>query len=572
MALLFKFSIVVVSIFLLSSCNEDIVDKKEFGSPAGTPNGLHAKTYRVAYIVIDGAIGSVVGSEATDYNNMPFLASLTSKSLFTWNSIVSNETNDIAYYADLLTGVKSAKHKVLDNSMVGTNLSNYPLVFDRLKSKLNIRTALISSNSDLGLLSQNSTIDNKQLLSTDEEVIAAAKSEVIRDDSFFTFITLNNVDKVGKLSGYGPGNPAYIAALKKVDDQLKELVGTIESREKYNSEKWLIVITSNRGGDYVLSPNLNDGSLYSIPKRNSFVVLYNNQFKYKIVQKLDLSDPTYDGSAIRFSGSATTASIDAAQAAIYNIGNSATEEFTIQLKFKKHAIATNNPVIISKVNNTGNSEDGWSFIYDGNNGWRLKVKGKNIPDGSGEFVLNNWYTLTAKIYNDNGTRRVKLFRNGELKAENTLAASDLGTSTQSLKLGYGAAYGSGASHTITDVRIYNTALPDSYIAANYCSTAVYDTDVFWNNLIGYWPAIEGAGNVILDKSNSGRNFSVSGAIAWNSFSERSGSICPTAPQYLEASTISPLDAPLFIYNWLGVLGTNNFNLDSEVWAPNYSSN
>lgn len=560
----------VVALFVFTSCNKEIADKITFMSPDDVADKYSTKSYRVAYIVIDGAVGTVVANEATDYNKMPFLASMTNKGLFSWNSIAANETADITFYADMLTGVGKSKHQVTSNDLSGAALTTYPLIFDRLKKELNIRTAVLTSNPAVEALTVASTIDNKQVFSSDADVVREAKKELSREDAHFSLITLHNVDKVGQEAGYGPKSEAYLNALQTVDSQIKEMVNTIESRANYRSEKWLIVVASNRGGDYEIDPVLQDNSLYSVPFRNNFVLFYNNQFQYKIIQKVDLSDPTYDGSAIRYTGTNTSAVIEADQADIYNIGNTADKEFTIQMKIKFHALGSLNPTFFSKQNNTGNSDDGWSFIHNGGIGWRLKVKGTHVVDNE-VFRLNEWYTLTAKIYNDNGTRKAKLFRNGVLKIDGTVGTGQ-GSSTSTLKLGSGPTYGSNASHSITDVRIYNTALPDAYISANYCQTAVYDDDTYWNNLIGYWPAIEGSGNMIADKSRSKRHFNITGAAVWNAFSERSGSLCPTAPQDLAKATIRSVDAPILIYNWLGILGADKYNLDSKVWAPSYSNN
>lgn len=567
-----KFLYAVVALFVFTSCNKEIAEKITFVSPDDVADEYSTKSYRVAYIVIDGAVGTVVGGEATDYNKMPFLASMTNKGLFSWNSIAANETEDITFYADMLTGVDKNKHNVTSSDLSAAALETYPLVFDRLKTELNIRTAVLTSNPAVEILTAASTIDNKQVLSSDADVVLEAKKELSRADAHFALITLRNVDKVGQESGYGPKSEAYLDALHTVDGQIREIVNTIEARSNYGSEKWLIVVASNRGGDYEIDPILQDNSLYSVPVRNNFVLFYNNQFQYKIIQKVDLSDPTYDGSAIRYTSSNTSAVMDATDADIYNIGNTADKEFTIQLKIKVHALGTNNPAFLSKQGNTGNPDIGWSFIHSSGAGWRLKVQGTQITD-SEVFRLNEWYTLTAKIYNDNGTRKAKLFRNGVFKIEGTLSTAQ-GTSPSTLKLGYGASWtGDNAqSHSITDVRIYDTALPDAYIESNYCQTAVYDDDTYWDNLIGYWPAIEGSGNQIADKSKSRRHFNVTGAAVWNAFSERSGSLCPTAPQDLAKSTIRSVDAPILIYNWLGILGADKYNLDSKVWAPSYSNN
>lgn len=555
-----------------TSCNKEIDNKIQFASPDDIQGNYGEKSYRVAYIVIDGAVGSVVAAQATDYNKMPFLASMTNNSLFSWNSIASNSIEDITFYADLLTGVRKDKHKVTSMDLSGADLVTYPLVFDRLKKDLGIRTAVLTSNSTVEQLSAKSTVDNKQVLTSDDDVVREAKKELGRADANFVLVTLSGADKAGKASGYGPQSEVYLNALQTVDNQLKEIVNTIKGRSNYSSEQWLIVVASNRGGDYAIDPALNDGSLYSIPFRNNFVLFYNNKFQYKITERVDLSDPTYDGSAVRYTGATTSAAIEADKADIYNIGNTADKEFTIQMKMKVHALGTNNPAILSKMNNTGNSDDGWSFIHSGGKGWRLKVKGNQITDGE-EFALNQWYTLTAKIYNDNGIRKAKLFRNGVLKAEGTIGTVQ-GSSTVPLKLGYSDSwYGNQQqSQSITDVRIYDTALPDNYIGSSYCGTAVYSDNVYWNNLIGYWSAIEGKGNTLEDRSKSKRHFSVTGTVVWNPFSERSGSLCLTAPENLDMSTIRSVDAPVLIYNWLGILGTDKFNLDSKVWAPSYSNN
>lgn len=568
----YKLLCVAMALFGGTSCNKEIDNKIQFASTDDIQGNYGEKSYRVAYIVIDGAVGSVVATQATDYNKMPFLASMTDNSLFSWNSIASNVTDDITFYADLLTGVKKDKHKVISQDLSGSDLVTYPLLFDRLKKDLGIRTAVITSNSSVERLSVSSTIDNKQVLTSDDDVVREAKKELDRADANFALVTLSGADKAGKASGYGPQSEVYLNALQTVDNQLKEIVNTIKGRSNYSSEQWLIVVASNRGGDYAIDPALNDGSLYSIPFRNNFVLFHNNKFQYKITERVDLSDPTYDGSAIRYTGTANSAVIEASQADIYNLGNTADKEFTIQMKVKIHALGTNNPAFFSKQNNTGNADDGWSFIHNGGSGWRLKVKGAQIIDKD-VFALNQWYTLTAKIYNDNGIRKAKLFRNGVFKEEGEVGTVQ-GSSTMPLKLGYSSSWTGNQlqSHSITDVRIYNMALPDEYIGSSYCGTAVYSDDVYWDKLIGYWPAIEGKGNVLVDRSKSKRNFNVTGTVVWNPFSERSGSLCPTAPENLDMSTIRSVDAPVLIYNWLGMLGTDKFNLDSKVWAPSYSNN
>ena len=568
----FKVLLTGVITLFFSSCNKEIENKISFTDSNEVEKQYSEKSYRVAYIVIDGAVGTVVGSEATDFNSMPYLSELTQKSLFSWNSIAAENSDDISYYADLLTGVGQAKHKVTSDDLSTANLTKYPLIFDRIKSSTNLKTAVIanSNNGNIDKLTSSSSIDNKKLYNSDVQVVEEAKKELTSADTYFTLITLNNVDKVGKESGYGNSNALYLQALKTVDGQIKEIIQTIESRDTYSSEKWLVVITSNRGGEYELDPALDDGSLYADTKRNNFVLFYNKDFKYKIIQKTDLSDPVYEGAALRYTGTATKASLEAQAAESFNMGNTADKEYTVQLKIKVHKLGTNNPAIISKMNNTGNSENGWSFIYNGQLGWRFKIYGTQVIDADA-FNLNQWYTLTTTVYNDNGTRKAKVFRDGVLKATGTIGGAQ-GSSASPLNIGYSAAWGSDSDHTIADIRIFNTALPDDYVAANYCSTAIYDDNPYWDNLLGYWPALDGSGSELLDYSKNKKNLMVTGGIAWNSFSDRQGTLCPTAPQRMDLTTIRSMDAPLLIYSWLGLLGVEKFDLDSKVWSLNYSNN
>ena len=566
-------SSMIILINLLSSCNKEVDNKINFSAP--DDNKVYGvKSYRVAYIVLDGAVGVAVGKEANDFNKMPFLASMTNKSLFSWNSIAEDNAQDITYYADLLTGVRKDKHKVLSNNLSNANLQQYPLITDRLKNQLGSRTAVISANDDVKTLFENSNVDNKQFVVNDDEVVSAAKEELSKTESKFTLITLKHIEDVAKVSGYGPDNAEYVAALSKVDDHIKNIVNTIESRENYKDENWLVVVTSNRGGDYQIDPYLDDKSSYSIPKRNNFVLFYNKDFNYKVVQKLDLSDPSFDGSSVRFTGTSSTSakfSGDVTKSQKYNIGNASTKkELTIQVKLKVNTRGVNNPTIVSKTDIAGNGTVGWSLIYNGTSGWRLKIQTAEVTDPD-PLELDQWNTLTAKIYDNNGTRTVKLFKNGVLKRQGTIAASSDGNSPVPFIIGNTTNYGTIGSHEVVDVRIFDIALPDEYIASKYCSTAMYDNDPYWKNLLGYWPATEGTDKVFHDLTDHKNHLVLSnGTAAWNSFSVRSGTLCPTEPQFLDLSTIRSLDAPLMIYNWLGLLGVENYNLDSKEWSPKYS--
>lgn len=567
------------------SCNKSIENKLEFGlEPKDL--GLSANQFKIAYVVVEGAVGTIVGSEATDYGHMPNMAALSMNGVFSWNSVSSEHETLATDYADLLTGTEIEKHKVSDDQLNGNNLATYPTFFKRIKQYKGSRTALLTSNPLVPTLIEANSVDNNKVLSTDAEVLSATKDELSKDEATFVMATFSSVRQVGEQTGYGPDNDKYIQALAMFDDQLGEIRKTITNRKNYKNERWLIVVASTNGGKYTLNPALQDGSVFAIPERNNFVLMNNPEFSYKLVERMETVDPAWTSSAVRYSEANGSANLPAAQAALYNLGTGVDAgDYTIQLKLKVNEMngrngkagTAQNGVIFGKQNSAANFPAGWSITYNGGSGWRFignSSTGANYAIDGTAFDLDTWYTLTVKIYKDGNNRIVKMYRDGDLKSTNTTFAGRNLSSDSPLKLGYyEGAYGNngGFAHTIADVRIYKAAIPDDVIKAISCSTMAISTSPFYNDLIGYWPADDG-GAILKDKSKNKRNFELTGSYVWNSFSERGASLCPTLPERMDRYVVRTVDAPLMIYNWMNILEVGQFNLDAQSWSPAFSNN
>lgn len=560
----FRATLLFIMIGMLASCNKEITDRIDLDKEVPDLTLVKSQN-KVLYLVIEGGIGSVIAQEATDYGSLPTIGSLAEHSLLSWNS-VSSETEDmLTSYGELLTGVDGSK---LDPSEGGGIA--YPTVFDRIRKFSSLKTSFYSSNSLVfsTFLGSQPEVDRHNLASTDEQVYADLTEELAREDAGFVVGTFSSVRTAGENFGYGPDSDVYMSALQKIDGYIQGLLETLHKRPGYASEKWLIVLTSESGGEYALDPYLDDHSVYSETSRNNFVIFSHTGFKFKLVEKPNLTDPTYDGSAIRYSGSNARASIASEEADIFNLGTSG--DYTIQFRIKVHQLGSNNPAIISKQNNTGNADDGWSFIYNGQSGWRFKIKGTHAVDGAA-FELGQWYTLTARLWDDEGVRKVTVYTNGDSITTSTINNLQ-GSSSAPLNLGHSTAWGGGTpQHSIVDVRIYDTALPTDYIQTNYCKTFVSVSDPYFDSLIGYWPAIEGDGDILKDHSASKRDFKLTGTYTWNSFSERGATLCPGFPDGLEQLVIRSLDIPKFVYNWVGILDTYKFDLDSKGWLPVFNN-
>lgn len=557
-------SILLMPLFF--SCNKEFNNRLDIDDNADTTVHRAKDLTKVLYIIVDEAVGKTMIEQSQKDDLYPNLHAITKTSLFTGNA-VSSKSNDLATtYADMLTGVTEDKHQVTGGG--ANNLDDYPMFFSSLKHEnQSWRTAAFTTSSFLHdeLIKD---ADVNLLLQTDMEVKEATIEELKKPEASVVLAQFNGIKEAGNLHGFGPNVPEYLAAIKEFDTYLGDLITTYRARENYKSEKWLIVIASNKGGAYSLLSGEDDGSAFSDTERNSFVLFSNDRFALQYVQADNYKNLSYEGYAIRMN-SANNATIPSELADVYNIGTSG--DYTIQLRIKSHNKGTLNPAIISKQNNTGNADDGWAFIHNGGIGWRFKIKGDQFSSNT-KLELEKWTTLTAKVFMDGATRKVSMFTNGVLEHTNTITGQ--GSSTAPLRLGYSSSYqGGSVEQTVTDVRIYKTALPDAYIQNNYCSTIVRKDDVYYNDLIGYWPAIESnTRGTLEDLSKNKRDFILSNNDAWTSFSETDDNLCPTIPDDIEKTVPATVDIPLFIYRWMGVKNISNLALDGKVWVPTYLRN
>ncbi|WP_077439096.1 LamG-like jellyroll fold domain-containing protein [Sphingobacterium sp. CZ-UAM] len=566
---------------LSSSCNKNMEGKLEFGSEP-KDLGLTANQYKIAYIVVEGAVGTVVGNEATDYGSMPNMAALSLNGVFSWNSVSSENGTLATNYADLLTGTEVSKHRVKDDQLNGNNLAAYPTIFKRIKQYKPSRTALLTSNPLVSTIIESGSLDLNSVFSNDSEVLKAAKEELGKEDVGFMMATFSNVRITGDQSGYGPDNDKYIQALAQFDRQLGEIRKTIIARKNYKNERWLIVVASTNGGKYELNPALQDGSVFAIPERNNFVLMNNPEFSYKLVERMETVDPAWTSSAVTFVSNSTASNqiygqMSVADGKAFDIDK--TKEYTIGFKIKITEFGNLNTTLLGNRTSTSGGEAGWAFLTgtdaSENNlskgSFRFKVANTSIYF-SKKLATNTWYAVFARIYKEGDKQYATIYVDG-VAGETKEITNSNGIGAGRFQLGYGNGYiEKTQKQLMADVRFYNAALPVDYIKSNYCTTmSTAGSDAYYNNLIGYWPAND-RDNIIRDKTGNKRNFNLIGAFAYTSFSERAGNLCPTLPDNLERYVVRTVDAPLMIYNWMNIIEVGQFELDAQSWSPAFSNN
>jgi len=347
----FKAKLLGVCVFVIAlatSCNHGF-DKVVPGSPALLTN-VSYRTPKILYIIADGARGSSVRDGV-----IPTINSLLPNSIYSWNSLSSaSSTTDATAWADMITGVSVAKHNVTTEDFAGNKLTDYPSIFSRIKTlRPKLRIAAFAASSAFKTNLTGGT-DVSELLGSDDAVKTRMIDFLKTDTASLVVGEFAAIETAGKSSAFDNSSPTYKAAITNFDTQVGQLLAAVKARPNYANENWMIVITSNKGGQFTLTSG-NDNTVFSNTNINTFTLFYNAGYKNTFIAKPFVGNP-YTGVAPRFIGSPTNATArvinpyyatqrDAVNSkgdvitAPFNFGSS--RSFTISVKLKKHKNPSN---------------------------------------------------------------------------------------------------------------------------------------------------------------------------------------------------------------------------------------
>ena len=83
----------------------------------------------------------------------------------------------------------------------------------------------------------------------DEASLESALSEIEKEDcSDFIFVIYEQTDSAGHNRGFSFNNPVYKEAFLEIDSYGLQTLEAVKARETYETEDWLIVVTSDHGG------------------------------------------------------------------------------------------------------------------------------------------------------------------------------------------------------------------------------------------------------------------------------------------------------------------------------------
>lgn len=172
----------------------------------------------------------------------------------------TQDTSTAPGWCSILTGVWADEHGITGNSI--TKEIEPKTLLTLLVEEEVIDSASFITKWKGHFTNNNSTyIDEKayceenninvefELRKNLSDVHNGAMAEITsKDCSDFVFIIYEDTDSAGHDYGFSFDNPVYKSGFKTEDGYGYEVIKAIEARETYESEDWLIIVTSDHGG------------------------------------------------------------------------------------------------------------------------------------------------------------------------------------------------------------------------------------------------------------------------------------------------------------------------------------
>ena len=588
----FKFqSCIGASLFLLalaSSCKSDF-DKVVPGTPPVSSN-VDYKVPKVLYIIADGARGTSV-RDAESIN----IKSLIGNSIYTWTGLADTSKNDATNWADMITGVKKEKHGVLSEDFAGNKLNQYPSIFTRIKSvnpKLRIATFASSAEFKNRL---TGGADISESFAGNDDAVKSRMLEFLKTDTAALVLgQFTGVEVAGKASEFDVSAAPYRAAINAFDAKVGELVAAVKARPTYAKENWLVIITSNRGGQYKLPANLDDKTVFSNTNANVFTVIWNASFQPTFIGKPFLGN-SFAGSAVRYKGDPekTQGLVALDKSANFNFGSNS--DMSISVKIKKGFTKNRSrgdyfyqwPSVLGKRENSGWGAEnpGWDFalFYQG---WRFFASGgpgwdRGIEIGGLDFSGDTWHDLTVVIEKKaDGFKYVRVYTDGVLGVTNQNGGSVSAPSATEVRLNgqpnldnnapvrVGFAPGEidgdfgNINVNLAEFKIWKVALPDAVVKQYACDPTMDSSHPYYDFLVGYWHLNEGSGTVMKDLGPFESNMTLQGTYVWESFTDL---LCSPTVTALGSLVPKNSDLPAQIISWFNIPRQEAWALDGKVW-------
>jgi predicted AlkP superfamily pyrophosphatase or phosphodiesterase len=262
------FLLFIISSFLTCSCGDKFQPKKEIRTDCVIGS---EPVRKVLFVGWDG-----VRTDALFAAHTPCIDSLLNHSYYNWSTDRGEYTVSVPGWSTILHGVWPSKHGLTDNTFSSNNYESYTDIFTLAKQlKPNLSVATLSNWDDFLRITENENY--AQRFDSDRDLKDDAVKLLNSCTPDIMVLHFDNPDAFGHDSGFSPINQEYLNAISISDAYLSEIMMTIEQREFLYNEEWLIVISTDHGGE-----GTGHGNQYDLPQ---------TRFVWSILRKPGMNGP-----------------------------------------------------------------------------------------------------------------------------------------------------------------------------------------------------------------------------------------------------------------------------------------
>ncbi|WP_270539207.1 LamG-like jellyroll fold domain-containing protein [Bacteroides zhangwenhongii] len=577
--------------FITWSCNDTMEQILKEDYPDNSNETYESG--HVLLIVMDGASGKAV-QQAYNISKTPNLRAMAPHSKYSFNGLADSKKDMVKFtndrgWANVLTGVTSHGIGTTDE-VTGTEKEidqlyapSLPVLLKQKNSKL-VFSLYASTSSFYDAFKKD--IDHAENAGDDNEVTEQVVGELQRSDKVPSDLIIAQFDGIRKAGqeerfyieqeGEIVATDGVVSAIQTVDGYIGQIMNALKSRPNFAGENWLVIITSNYGGEPMEETEAT--YYYDYLNRNTFTMMYNEKASTQLLLKPSSETLNYEYYTTVFSNRKYAQILDPT---LFNMDTQEQKNsYTLQFMF-----------MTTKVNSSG----WWTFVSKGSGayypgkGWAVHAQYGNYNiDAGGRYYSNapvndgNWHVLTFVF--DTEKKKLRIYTDGVMGSENPLPTTlnDVG---DPLIIGHMKDSDPiNGPFCVSNLQFYNVALPEDFIKKNCGKTRLEELkNEYWDNLLGYWPndrEEDFQKELIYDYSQYGDRNDDShpnhmhwgnGEREWLTGSSFQQHVNPTPNESFYTAVFNTVDVPYQICQWLGIIVDRNWKLEGQGWPLDYSS-
>ncbi len=450
-------------------------------------------------------------SDALLAADTPNIDALIANGVFSPDALNQDITYSGPGWSNILCGVLSDKHGVVDNTFIGANYGTYPSFFRHVEDyDPSLRTASICHWNPINNLIVQTDADFSLNVDSDLAVETEAINELSNNDTDVLFLHFDDIDGAGHSQGFSPAVPSYLEAIEATDAHIGQVMQALSQRPNYATENWLTIVTTDHGGQGTShgGDSFNEQHIFMIASGKSIPQALIEAESSIVTNPIE--NCLADAEELSFDGIDDRVIIP--NDPLYNFGSD--QDFSIECRVRTSTAA--DVAIIGNKDWDSGFNKGFviSFEYPSGPAWKVNIGDQlfRIDLNSGGAIADGeWHTLSVTFDRDG---QMSMYQDGVFLDDTSISiVGDIDTDA-------GLVFGSDINNSyhysgaIAEVRVWNKVISPQEIQQWFC-TKVDASHSSYADLIGHWKLDEGANTTqAIDHSPSANDGSIVGA-SWN---------------------------------------------------------